>query len=90
MDDQTIEGAYNEGKGRVKDAVGGLTGDTKTQAEGKIDQGIGKVQQMMGDLPDQVRSFGAELDEVIQERPMMALLAAASVGYILSLLIHRR
>jgi uncharacterized protein YjbJ (UPF0337 family) len=90
MDDQTLEGTYNEGKGRLKDAVGGLTGDTSTQAQGKIDQGIGKVQRMIGDLPDQVSSFGEQVDEIIQERPMMALLAAASLGYVLSLLIHRK
>ena len=32
------EGLLDEVKGKVKDGVGGLTGDTATQAEGKFDQ----------------------------------------------------
>jgi uncharacterized protein YjbJ (UPF0337 family) len=32
----------------VKDAAGGLTGDTSLQAKGKLDQGKGKVQGAVG------------------------------------------
>ena len=35
-------------KGRVKDAVGGLTGDGRLQLEGKLDQAKGKVQDAVG------------------------------------------
>ncbi|MGI4940103.1 MAG: CsbD family protein, partial [Janthinobacterium lividum] len=37
MDEDRIKGAATNIGGKVKDAVGGLTGDTKTQAEGKAD-----------------------------------------------------
>ena len=36
-------------KGRVKDAVGGLTGDESLQAEGKLDRVKGKAQDMVGE-----------------------------------------
>ena len=35
-------------KGKVKDAVGGLTGDSGLQMEGKLDQAKGKVQDTFG------------------------------------------
>ncbi|HYJ80139.1 MAG TPA: CsbD family protein [Longimicrobiaceae bacterium] len=46
--ENTVEGKGTELKGRVKDAVGGLTGDTGLQAEGKLDQLEGKVQGAVG------------------------------------------
>jgi uncharacterized protein YjbJ (UPF0337 family) len=44
-----IKGAGNEFKGRVKDAVGGLTGDSSQQIEGKVDKLKGKVQRKIGE-----------------------------------------
>ena len=35
-------------KGKLKDALGGLTGDTSLQGEGKMDQLKGKVQDTFG------------------------------------------
>ena len=39
-------------KGSIKDAVGGLTGNEKLQAEGKLDKAEGKVQQKVGEVKD--------------------------------------
>ena len=47
--DNNLEGTGNEMKGKVKDAFGGLTGDSSTQAEGKWDQAKGKAQNALGD-----------------------------------------
>ena len=46
--ENSVEGKAKEMKGRVKDAAGGLTGDTEMQVEGKIDQATGKVQNAFG------------------------------------------
>jgi uncharacterized protein YjbJ (UPF0337 family) len=43
-----LEGAGKDLKGRVKDAVGGLTGDESLQGEGKLDRLKGKVQDTFG------------------------------------------
>ena len=43
------DGTTDDLKGRVKDAVGGLTGDNSLQAEGKMDKMKGKMQDKLGD-----------------------------------------
>jgi len=52
MHKDEIKGMGKQAKGAVKDAVGGLTGNTKMQAEGKLDKATGKVQQKVGEAKD--------------------------------------
>jgi uncharacterized protein YjbJ (UPF0337 family) len=49
-DENKLRGKGNELKGRVKDAAGGLTNDSKLQAEGKWDKAKGKIQDKVGDF----------------------------------------
>lgn len=44
-----VKGTLKEGEGRVRDAVGGLTGDTSEQLKGKAQQLKGKVQRKIGE-----------------------------------------
>lgn len=46
--EDSLRGKGNDLKGRLKDAAGGLTGDSSLQAEGKLDQMKGKVQDSIG------------------------------------------
>ncbi|HEX6910096.1 MAG TPA: CsbD family protein [Longimicrobium sp.] len=46
--DNSAEGKLDDLKGKVKDAVGGLTGDRSLQGEGKLDQLQGTVQDAFG------------------------------------------
>ena len=39
MDKDRIKGSAEQMKGKVKEGVGKVTGDTKTEAEGKAEQG---------------------------------------------------
>ena len=55
MDKDRLSGAANKAKGAVKDAVGSATGDTKTQAEGKMDKAKGSAQNAAGGAKDAVR-----------------------------------
>ena len=55
MDKDRISGAANKAKGAVKDAVGSATGDTKTQAEGKMDKAKGSAQSAVGGAKDAAR-----------------------------------
>lgn len=48
--ENSAEGAVDNLKGKLKDAAGGLTGDTSLQAEGKWDQAKGKAKDALGDL----------------------------------------
>lgn len=46
--ENNVEGKGKDLKGRVKDAVGGLTGDSSLQAEGKLDRAEGNIQDKFG------------------------------------------
>jgi uncharacterized protein YjbJ (UPF0337 family) len=55
MHKDEVKGVGKQAKGAVKDAVGGLTGNEKLQAEGKADKIVGKVQQKVGEAKDRTR-----------------------------------
>jgi len=55
MDKEHVKGAIDKAKGSIKDAVGGLTGDTKTQVEGKIDKAKGAAHNALGDAKDALK-----------------------------------
>lgn len=54
-DHDRIEGAAKNIGGKIKEGVGKVTGDTKMQAEGKVDQVEGKVQNTVGGVKDSLR-----------------------------------
>lgn len=55
MDKDRIEGAARSIKGSIKEVAGKLTGDTKTEAEGRGEKAAGKVQNTVGGAKDAVR-----------------------------------
>jgi uncharacterized protein YjbJ (UPF0337 family) len=55
MDKDRVEGAAYQVKGAVKEAVGKVTGDTKTEAEGAAEKAAGKVQNAVGGVKDAAR-----------------------------------
>ena len=56
MDKEHVKGAVDKAKGAVKDAVGGLTGDTSLQVEGKLDKAKGAAHEAAGDAKDAFRN----------------------------------
>lgn len=46
--DDSTRGKMDKFKGHLKDAAGGLTGDSSLQAEGKVDELKGKVKDTLG------------------------------------------
>jgi uncharacterized protein YjbJ (UPF0337 family) len=53
MDKLEIKGAWNQVKGKAKQAYGDLTDDDLTYTEGKEDEMLGKVQQKTGKTRDE-------------------------------------
>ena len=49
------DGKVDEGKGRVKEAAGSLTGDDSLKNEGKVDRATGSVKDKVGDAADKVK-----------------------------------
>jgi uncharacterized protein YjbJ (UPF0337 family) len=77
-----VEGAAQTVVGKVQDAVGALTGDASTQAEGKARQALGSLQQSYGQTLDNVRA-------AVVSQPINGLLVAAAVGFVLGALWNR-
>ena len=50
-----MSGAADKAKGRVKEAVGALTGDNKLKREGKLDQAAGKAKDAAARVVDRVK-----------------------------------
>jgi uncharacterized protein YjbJ (UPF0337 family) len=55
MDKNRVAGAGKQTKGSLKKAIGKITGDRETQAEGTADKATGKVQSAFGKAKDSVR-----------------------------------
>jgi len=70
MDPNRIEGKGRELKGHLKEAVGDITGQPGMQIEGKVDKGIGKVQDAYGRGKDQVKDeVRRQQDNLKSQRP---------------------
>ena len=54
MSDLKLKGAWNEVKGKIKQAYGDLTDDDLIREEGKDDELLGKLQQKTGKGRDEL------------------------------------
>ncbi len=104
MDKDRIAGSAKDWAGKAEGAVGGLTGDTDTQAAGKVREAAGKVQNMYGQAKDAAREAtdtatefarkavageGQEaLAKMVQDNPLGSLLTAGIIGFGLALLLR--
>jgi uncharacterized protein YjbJ (UPF0337 family) len=55
IDRDRVEGSAKNIKGKLKEGFGKLTGDAKTEADGKADQAKGKAQNAVGGIKDTLR-----------------------------------
>jgi uncharacterized protein YjbJ (UPF0337 family) len=55
VDKDRIKGSAEQAKGKVKEVVGKLTGDSKLKSEGQADQLKGKIQNAIGGVKDALR-----------------------------------
>ena len=62
VDDDRVEGSAQHMKGKVKEAAGKFTGDSKLEAEGKGDKAAGKLKNAVGGLKDSLREAGRDTD----------------------------
>lgn len=79
---EKAEGTVQNIAGKIQDAVGGATGDTGTQLEGKARQAAGKAQAAYGDALNQVR-------ESAVTNPVATIAIVAGLGFVLGALWAR-
>lgn len=61
VNQQTLEGNWNEIKGKLRERWGNLNQDELQQAKGNVDQLVGLIQRQTGEAREKVESFLAEL-----------------------------
>ncbi len=87
MDENRVEGNVRNVGGKVEEAFGRATGDTKTKVEGVMDQAAGAAQDLYGQGADIARqsasSFDAWLRNRIETAPYTTAIAALGIGWLL-------
>jgi len=62
MDKKNLEGGLDNIKGKVKESVGGATGDRELEGEGKLDQVKGKIKDVAGNIREGTKEKLDDLD----------------------------
>ncbi len=63
MSDDRAKGAARQAGGKVESTIGNLTGDTKTQAQGKMDDVAGQAQRAYGRAKDTVQDAAGQAQQ---------------------------
>lgn len=101
MTDQRIEGAAVELEGKVQNGLGRLTGDSKLQVEGKLNEVKGKAKDAYGRVIDGLDGIVAKAPADLQEparkgldfarrKPLLTTGILAGAAVLLSSLGRRR
>ena len=87
MDENRISGTTRNISGKAEEAVGRMTGDLKTQVQGKLNQAAGAAQDLYGQSADAARDTAATLDKwlrnTIETQPYTVAIAALGIGWLL-------
>jgi uncharacterized protein YjbJ (UPF0337 family) len=94
MNEHRTMGAARNVGGRVEEAIGRATGDTKTQVQGAMDRAQGAAENLYGQTKDAANdaaeglrktahSFEDTLRNTIEDKPYMAVAIALGLGWLL-------
>ena len=83
MSGDRFQGAARRMAGNVEEAAGRVAGDAKLQARGKFDRAAGSVQQSYGMAMQDLQDLADRVRLRTREQPLVALLAAAAIGYLI-------
>jgi uncharacterized protein YjbJ (UPF0337 family) len=87
MDENRVEGTARNVGGKIQEGVGRFTGNTRTQAEGLVNQAAGTAQDLYGQAADVARDrasgFEQALRHTIETQPYTSVLVAIGVGWLI-------
>jgi uncharacterized protein YjbJ (UPF0337 family) len=94
MDENRVAGTVRNVGGKVEEGFGRVTGDTKTQAEGIVNQAAGAAQDLYGQARDSAAdAAGAARDNAaalekwlrnsVETQPYTTALVALGIGWLL-------
>lgn len=73
MTDQRIEGAATQAEGQIQNGLGRLTGDTKLQLEGKVNEVKGRARDAYGRVIDGLDGIVAKAPVQYQDKARQGL-----------------
>lgn len=80
MNQNEVTGGFQDMTGKVKDAAGGLTGDTGLQAEGKFDQASGTLKSKLGAAADRISDAASGLGQTTRDAAQSARQEAGAMA----------
>jgi uncharacterized protein YjbJ (UPF0337 family) len=94
MNQDSVVGSAKNLGGKVQEGVGRVTGDTKTQVEGVVNQAAGAAQNLYGqakegasDAAEAVRQGAVDAEDIIrhtiEKRPYTTAIVALCVGWVI-------
>jgi len=83
MDQDRLQGAARTVGGRIEEKAGEYLGDAKTQMQGRIDEAAGKLQNSYGAMVEDIEEFTERLRDRVTDQPLVSILLAAAVGYLI-------
>jgi uncharacterized protein YjbJ (UPF0337 family) len=94
MDEHRATGAARKIGGKIEEAVGDATGDTKSQVRGAMDRAQGTAENLYGQTKDAASdaaaglrksalSFEDTLRSTIEDRPYTAVAIALGLGWLI-------
>jgi uncharacterized protein YjbJ (UPF0337 family) len=87
MDEDRISGTARNVAGKIEEGVGRLTGDSRAQLHGKLDQAAGAAEELYGQTTDAARDTAATFDNwlrrTIETQPYTASIVALGIGWLL-------
>lgn len=87
MDENRLSGTARNLGGKAEEGVGRLTGDVKTQLQGKLDQAAGAAQDLYGQTADAARETAVTFDKwlrnTIETQPYTSAMVALGIGWLL-------
>jgi uncharacterized protein YjbJ (UPF0337 family) len=94
MNQDSVAGSAKSFGGKVQDGVGRVTGDTKTQVEGGLNQAAGAAQDLYGqakenasDAAEAVRQGAVDAEDfirhTIEKSPYTTAIVALCVGWVI-------
>jgi uncharacterized protein YjbJ (UPF0337 family) len=94
MDEHRTAAAARNVSGGIEDGLGGVSGDTRSQVQGVIDQAQGTAENLYGQAKDaagtaaegvrkSASSFEDTVRHTIEDRPYAAVAIALALGWLL-------
>jgi ElaB/YqjD/DUF883 family membrane-anchored ribosome-binding protein len=89
MSESTIKGAAKTVGGRIEAAAGVLSGDPKTELNGRLRELTGTAEKSFGEVVDAAEDAAGKVRDFVEQEPWKAVAVAGVVGLLIGLMVRR-